>query len=208
MFPIKGNNRPVSAGAGFSLLELMVGLSLAFTIMVATLAAYAFIGRNFTRMANTQRVEALSRRAFAQLGKDVHAATQITSALATSLELKFSSGKTVTYTYAVPSGTEYNRGVLTRTASPVSDPDDYSTVLLTNIDTTVHTTQNTQTSLQFNYFDTSGNPTTTLASIKEVELTFFSAYTTDKKNSTDNLKKSAYAAVSSRVALSNRIFLQ
>ena len=201
MFPIRGNTRPVSSGAGFTLLELMIGISLSFTIVVVTLAAYTYIGRNFTRMSNTQRLEALSRRAFVLLGKDVRTATQISSASTTQLVLTLPT-KTVTYTYTVPTGTIYNRGILTRSASPVIDPEDYSTTLLTNIDTTA------TSPLRFNYFDSSGNATTTTASVKEIELAFSSAYTSDIKSTKDNLKKSSYTAVSSRVALSNRSFLQ
>jgi Tfp pilus assembly protein PilW len=203
MFPTKGNTRPVSTGAGFTLLELMVGVSLSFTIVAATLAAYTYIGRNFTRMSNTQRLEALSRRAFTVLSKDVRQATQIDSANSSTTQLTLVlPTKTVSYTYTMANGTEYNRGMLVRSASPAVDPEDYSTTLLTGIDTTV------TSPLQFKYFDTSGNSTTTMASAKEIELTFVSAYTSAKQGSTDNLKKSTYSAVSSRVALSNRSFLQ
>lgn len=176
-------------------------MSIGFTVVVMTLAAYTYVGRNFARMSNTQRLEALSRRTFTLLSKDVRRATQISSASTTQLVLTLPT-KTVTYTYTVPAGTVYNRGILTRSASPVVDPEDYSTTLLTNIDTTA------TSPLRFNYFDTSGNATTTTASVKEIELAFSSAYTSDIKTSADNLKKSSYTAVSSRVALSNRSFLQ
>jgi hypothetical protein len=156
-------------------------------------------------MANTQRVEASSRRAFAQLAKDVNSATKITSATTTTLGLTLPSGKAVTYTYSVPSGTAYNRGTLIRR-------EDADVTLVSNIDTTVKTSTNPQTSFQFNYFDPSGNlilpsSASALACIKEIELTFFSAYTSDKQTSADNLKKSSYAAVSPRLALNNRSFL-
>lgn len=209
MFPIKGNTRPVSAGAGFTLLELLVGMSLSFTIVVASLAAFTYVSRNLTRMSNTQRLEALSRRTFAILNKDVHQAVQIDTAHSSSTKLvlflpvggQTAVTRTVTYLYTVPAGTDANRGILTRTVSQVVDPEDYNTTLLTGIDTTA------TPALRFNYLDTSGNATP-MISAKEVELVFNSSYKSDKIGATNILKSSKFTAVSSRVALSNRNLLQ
>lgn len=187
MFPIKGN-RPASAGSGFTLVELMVGMSLSFVIIAVTLAAYTFVGRNFTRMANTQSLEASSRRAFSIFIKDIGTATQVSSATPTQLVLTLPT-KTVTYLYS--------SGTLTRTPSAVTAPEDSNTTLVTHIDTTA------TSPFHFNYFDTSGNSITGVASIKAIELTFSSALA----NNADNLKKSSFTAVSPRVALSNRSLL-
>jgi type II secretory pathway pseudopilin PulG len=189
MYPIKDNRRPALSASGFTLVELMVAMSVTFIIIAVTLAAYTFVGRNLTRMANTQRLESASRRAFSIFSKDISTASLVTSASTTQLALTLPT-KTVTYVYS--------GGTLTRTASPVTSPEDGNTTLLTNIDTTA------TSPFRFNYFDTSGNAITGVASIKEIELTFCSVL----NNSADNLKKSSFAAVSPRVALSNRSLLQ
>ncbi len=172
------------------MVELMVAMSVTFVIIAVTLAAYTFIARNFTRMANTQRLEADGRRSFAMLNKDILTATQISSATTTQLVLSFPS-KTVTYSYA--------SGTLKRVASAAVAPEDVTDTnsvrakILTNL-----------TACNFYYFDTSGNAITTLASIKEVELMFSSSLS----NAADNLKTATYTAVSPRFSLSNRSYLQ
>jgi len=189
MFPTK-SNRPAATGSGFTLVELMVAMSLSFVVIAVTLAAYTFVGRNLTRMANMQSLEATSRRAFFILKKDVSTATQITSASATQLVLTLPTA-TASVTYS------YSNGNLTRTPSVVSAPEDSNTSLLTKIDTTA------TSPFAFNYFDSAGNSVTGVASIKAVELTFTSALT----NSKDNLKRTRYTAVSPRVVLGNRSLL-
>jgi Tfp pilus assembly protein PilW len=183
MFPTKGN-RPASAGSGFTLVELMVGMSLSLTIIAVTLAAWIFVGRNFTRMANTQYLEAHTRSAFTLFSTDVGSTTKVSTATATSLALTVPAGS-VSYAYSSANGT------LTRT-----DTSGTATVLISDL-----------TSFSFNYFNTTGttaiaSPST--ASVKKIEMSF----TSKLGNSSDNLKQSVYSTVSSRVALSNRPLLQ
>jgi hypothetical protein len=180
----------------------MVGMSLSFIMIAVTLAAYTFVGRNLTRMANMQALEATSRRAFYLFSKDVSTATQVSTASTSQLVLTLPT-KTVYYTYT--------SGVLTRFTSPVvypqedvllgtlpTDPTYARANLLTKIDTSA------TTPFRFNYFNTSGTSITAVPSIKAIEFVFTSALT----NNSDNLQKSSYAAVSPRVVLSNRPLLQ
>jgi hypothetical protein len=191
------DNRRISAGGGFTLVELMVGMSLSFIMIAVTLAAYTFVGRNLTRMANMQALEATSRRAFYIFSKDVSTATQVSSASTSQLVLTLPT-KTVTYNYA--------SGVLTRFTSVVVSPEDVLTTDTTNVRANLLTRIDTSatTPFRFNYLNTSGTSITAVPSIKAIEFVFTSALT----NNSDNLQKSSYAAVSPRVVLSNRPLLQ
>jgi Tfp pilus assembly protein PilW len=183
MFPTKGN-RPASAGKGFTLVELMVGMSLSFVIIAVTLAVFTFVGRNLTRMANTQYLEAHARSAFTLFANDVSTATQVTTATASNLTLVVPSGS-VSYAYSSANGT------LSRT-----DTSNNTTVLISDL-----------TAFSFNYFNTTGTTSITNpsnVSVKKIEMSFSSSL----GNSADNLMKSTYSTVSPRVALSNRPLLQ
>jgi prepilin-type N-terminal cleavage/methylation domain-containing protein len=63
-----------SSRAGFTLVELLVGTSLALIIMAAVLSTFAFLGRNLNRLALQQKLESEGRQALAYFGQDVRAA--------------------------------------------------------------------------------------------------------------------------------------
>jgi Tfp pilus assembly protein PilW len=183
-FPISAS-RSVPSDPGYTLVELMIGMSLWIIVITVTLVAWMFIGRNFTRMQNSQYLEAHARSTFQLFNNDVSTATKVTAATSTSLSLTVPSG-TVSYSYSSANGT------LTRT-----DTSGNQTVLISDL-----------TAFSFNYFNTTGttaisNPNS--ASIKRIELTFSSSIT----NSSDkDQKASTYSTVSPRVALSNLPLLQ
>jgi prepilin-type N-terminal cleavage/methylation domain-containing protein len=176
------------ATRGFTLIELIVGMSLSVVLFAAILSGFTFLGRNLTRLVNTHDQEAKSRRAFHVFAKDISVATQVSSGSDVSLSLKIpgSGGtiSTVTYTYDHPVGTS---GTLTRTDSLGS------TVLLTNL-----------AAFDFNYFNGAGSPSTPGAlGVKEVELSF-----TSTTGSAANGVETRYTSVSPRLLLRNKALLQ
>ncbi len=108
--------------AGFTLLEMMVSVTISMVIFLAVLGAYYYLARNLTRVANTQSLEVATRRATYLFTRDVSTAKQITaSATQITLSVPVPPGyKTVVYNYVVTNGV----GVLTRTATPASAAED------------------------------------------------------------------------------------
>jgi hypothetical protein len=100
----------------------MIAATLSAIVFAAIFSAYLFMGRNLTRLTNTQQQLSQSRQALYRLSKDVAEATAITTATDTSLVLTTTAG-TVTYTYT--SGTQK----LTRTVGATV------TTLVTNLPT-------------------------------------------------------------------------
>ena len=164
-----------SASKGFTLVELLVGMTLALMVMTAVLSSYVFLGKNFTRTlgissANQPPLEAQGRRAVAYFTQDVRAATGRTGTVSASevtLILPTSSGtKNITYYYN-------NGGATTVYSVPVLANS------LTRIDRSTSTGLTLQTDLltcTINYFDSLGYPYTSyvnyLAGIKVLSLTF------------------------------------
>ena len=100
---------------GFTLVELIIGLSLSLMVMGAVLSSYVFLGRNFTRslgisLSNQPTLEAQGRRTLAYFTQDVRMASGLDtsgsspkvspSATGMTLILPSSSGtKYITYYY-------------------------------------------------------------------------------------------------------------
>jgi type II secretory pathway pseudopilin PulG len=88
MSPIKSHSRarwPDSRG--FSLVELMVAMSLAMMVIAAILSSYTFLGRNLVRYANQQQLEVQSRRALQMFTSDVHMANRVAYAYDTTKDI-------------------------------------------------------------------------------------------------------------------------
>jgi prepilin-type N-terminal cleavage/methylation domain-containing protein len=86
---------------GFTLVELLIGSSLAAFAMMALLSSFVFLARNFTRLANRQALEGQSHTALAYLRADLTQARAVKStgpATASSVTLVLPAGE-VTYTY-------------------------------------------------------------------------------------------------------------
>lgn len=190
--------RPPKPVAAFTLVELLIGMSLAMIVMAAVLSSYTFIGRSLFRLVNQQTLITQSQRAFAYLSQDVRLASGISGTpSATSLVLVLptntNSTTTVTYTYSSAAGT------LTRT--PASGN---ALKLLSNL-----------TGCSFNYYDVSGNAYTSgtlsagsyLSSIKQVAL----AYTAQNGTNTDGTRApqtADFQSSSPRFVLRNQALLQ
>lgn len=83
---------------GFTLVELLIGATLAAALMAAVLSSYLFLGRQLTRLAHQQTLETQARRTLGLFTQDVQRATGVTVTPVTAPEFNI--------TFAVPrSGT-------------------------------------------------------------------------------------------------------
>ena len=89
----------------FTMVELLIGLSLAVLLTAAMLLSYTFLVRNLIRSSNQQQLEAQSSRFFQMLGKDVHSTTNVSAYSASSVALVMPNLSTVTYNYNALAGT-------------------------------------------------------------------------------------------------------
>ncbi|HZQ36309.1 MAG TPA: prepilin-type N-terminal cleavage/methylation domain-containing protein [Dehalococcoidia bacterium] len=183
MSRINDHNTP--ATRGFTLVELMVALSVSLIIVGGVLAAYLFIGRNLTRLINLQQQDVQSRRTLRRFTQDLSAAISLSTA--TTSQLVFtkptSSGNvTITYTY-----TAGGNGTLSR-----------------NDGTTTQTLLSNVTSFTVNYYNESGTAVTSSPqSVKSAEIVFTSAVGTAAAGTL-----ASFSTVSPRVVLRNKPALQ
>jgi len=187
--------------AGFTLVEVLIGMSLSLLIMGAVLSSYVFLGRNFTRSlgissANQPNLESQARRTLAYFTQDVRAASGLDltgtapkvlpSASGVTLVVPTGSGTTtVTYVYNSAAHT------LTRTAEGGPSLILHSSLLSCN----------------FAYYDSTNHPYTNytdyLASIKQLSL----ALTAQTGRSTNGTLTQVYQVASPRMVLRNKTLL-
>lgn len=137
--------------AAFTLLELLIGMSLAMAVMAAMLSSYVFVARSFTRTlgvtsAHQPNLEAQGRRTLELFAQDVRMASGFTgtpTATSVTLSLPAATGAT-TVAWA------YDSGAHTLTRTPAAGP---AQLLHTHV-----------LSCAFTYYDASGFPYTSLAS--------------------------------------------
>jgi prepilin-type N-terminal cleavage/methylation domain-containing protein len=125
---------------GFTLVEVLVSVTLGALMMAAVLSSYVFLGRNLTRLANYQTLEAKGREALTYLRRDFALALTVkagTSPTSSTVTLVLPAGE-VTYTYAA--------STLTRMANFGANP---TITLLNNAYCTC-------TAFSFNYYTTTG----------------------------------------------------
>ena len=181
MSPIKGHERNRGAARGFTLVELMIAMSLSAVVFAAILSAFVFLGRNLTRLVNLQQQESQCRRILNTLARDVGMAMRVSTVSDTQLTLTVpaaASPATVTY--------NYGNGTLTRTDAAGT------TTLLTGV-----------TAFDFNYYNRAGTASASPLSIKLVELSY-----TSTVGSSANGTQTRYAVVSPRLVLRNTPLLQ
>lgn len=80
---------------------MLVGISLAGMLLLAMMSTYLYLGRNLTKLANLQVLEAKSRVALGFLNRDLQMASAVTSPTSSSVVLTLPGG-TVTYSYTYP----------------------------------------------------------------------------------------------------------
>lgn len=168
---------------GFTLAELLVGLTLSSMLLLAIMSSYLFLGRNLTRMGIHQTLEAQSRRALSFLAFDMRMARTVSSATSTAVTLVRPEG-TVTYTYS--------GGSLTRTASFGINP---TLVLFDN-----------GQSFAFSYYTASGgspvsqvNSQIVPFSVKQIDVAFSLA-----EGVLESGTRTAFRSASARFVLRNR----
>lgn len=169
--------------SGFTLVELLVGMTLALVVMTGVLATFTFLGRNLNRLANQQKLESEARRALAYFAQDVRMASGLSSPGDTQLELAVPAGtatrKIIYYYNSAASATTVSIGAagdqvsvtapgrsLVRFFENTASPNTGNTVtLLTNL-----------LSFDFDYRDVGDNDVTDftnkIGSIKKVAMEF------------------------------------
>ena len=180
--------------AGFTLVEVLVASTLAAAVMAAVLATFVFLGRNLTRLANYQTLEAKGRQALIYLRQDFALAQAVktgTTPTGSTVTLVLPAGE-VTYAY---DGTNYR---LRRQANFGPNPDFY---LLQNDYCTC-------TTFAFSYYTTtSGTPIDQISgsanvpySIKQIEVRFI----IQTPGTSSAATRATYEIVSSRLLIRNK----
>lgn len=141
------NQRAMKA---FTLVELLIGMSLATVITLGVITGFTFLGRNMVRIANNSDLQSRASIASATIQQDVANADSITAVSSTGLSMVVNtSGGTEAVTYTYNAGTDE----ITR-ADPAN-----TYVLLRNV-----------TSCTFTFTDSNSNSTTTPSAVKKIEL--------------------------------------
>ena len=207
---------PCRFTAAFTLVELLIGLSLSLIVMTAVLTTYVSLGRNFTRTlglssANQPNLESQARRTLATFTQDVR--------MSSGIPISFTPTATsLTLTLPTTTGTKTVSYYINATASPVTVTlSGYSTTVpaqtLVRVDGSNGATLTLQSSLlvtgtnTFTYYDSSGYPYTTfvnyLPGIKQVSFTI----TTQAGSSTNGTLTQAYRTDSPRLLFRNKTLL-
>lgn len=169
--------------AGFTLVELLVGMTLALIVMTAVLSTFGFLGRNLNRLANQQQLESEARRALAYFAQDVRMASGLSSPGDAQLELAVPAGtatrKVIYYYNSAATATTVSIGAtgdqVSITAPGNSLVRFYENTASPNTGSTVTLLRNLL-SCDFDYRDVSDNAVTDftnkVSSIKKVALEF------------------------------------
>jgi prepilin-type N-terminal cleavage/methylation domain-containing protein len=200
-----------SPAKGFTLVELLIGMSLALTVMTAVLTSYIFLGRSLVRLAHQQTLETEARRTLAFFARDVRMTSDLSgtpSASTVALTIPTGTGtNTITYYYnntaadtvVTVNGTNVTMRANALTRCVYNGSTVTSLTLLNSI---------TTDSLAFTYYDSSGNAYTSytdyLAGIKRLALRF-STQTGVDSNGTQT---PVYQFASPQLILRNRSLLQ
>ncbi|MCX6951992.1 MAG: hypothetical protein NTV51_07480 [Verrucomicrobia bacterium] len=206
---------PSSRRGGFTIAELIIGVSLSLMVMTAVLSSYVFVARSYTRTIgfgdpNQPTLEAQGRRTLAYFTQDVQLASAVTSPSDSQVTLTVpqSTGGTKNVIYY------YNKGTIVppATVAVAETVGGYSVPpkCLARIDVNTSTGLTLHSSLlscTFSYYDNSGNPYTSyvnyLLGIKQVSLTL-SAQAGTSRNGT---LTSVYQVASPRLLLRNKTVL-
>ena len=141
--------------AGFSLVELMISLSLIMLLTLALLTSFTFIARGDRSLQNYGEMNAQARKLLEQLGQDLRSATDVTDFTSTHLTILVPTNTTSTTTQDVTWSYDSVGGAVTRQDSTGTS------TYARNVET-----------FSF-YFFNSGNPsaeTTSLVEVKQVQL--------------------------------------
>lgn len=197
--------RPRSDPAGFTLIEVMISMSLALIVMAAMMSTFLYLGRNLNRLANQHRLESAGRLTLSQFARDARQAEAASSvADASDPTTKPTDSAVKFWNIATPGGgvtnVSYTYNSAGRTLTRSDSASGTSKVVLEHIQY-----------FDLNYFNASGlpSPSTTapynqstipnVTSIQCIELRF-----TTRIGETPGLMTPEYAVVSPRLILRNR----
>ncbi|HND61446.1 MAG TPA: prepilin-type N-terminal cleavage/methylation domain-containing protein [Opitutaceae bacterium] len=202
---------------GFTLVEVLIGMTLALVMIGAVLTTFTFLGRSFTRtlgigIANQPNLEIQGRRALGYFTNDVRTAASVywstspayyPSSTEFTLLVPDPTGGTrrVTYYYNSSSATVIylSCSVPGKTLVRIDQTSSAMTVLHTNLLT-----------CSFSYYDSATTPYTTFSSssylngIKQVALLL----TAQVGSSTNRTLSEIYTVASPRLAIGNKGLLQ
>lgn len=212
--------------AGVTLVELLIGMSLALMVMSAVLSSYTYMGRGLFRLVNQQTLQAQGRNALAYFAQDVRMASGLTdtgnlSATRVSLIIPAGTGtNTITYYYNnTPSASSpvsvngtnviFPANSFTRCVYNGSALITRTLLTLRNVnDSTVAT----RSDLTIRYYDASGNEYTSytnyLSGIKQLALEFTATTGNYKPSDAPSPQTATYQVSSPRLIVRNRQLLQ
>ncbi len=186
-------NRRPRTRAGFTLVELLVAVSLAGIVMTGMLTTYLFLGRNLVRLNNQQSLDEEHRRLLLEFSQDFRKAEAVTAASDTAVTFRVPTATTTfTITYTYTAGANFT-GTLVRTTVPA---------------TTTRTIANSLGSFDFDYFDASDTAVTNfpnkLTSVKKVSFD----YTAQAGYARTGTRTPVQTIASARFLLRNARFLE
>lgn len=200
---------------GFTLVELLIGTSLALMVMTAVLSTHLYLGRSLARLINQQTLETQARRTLAYFAQDVRMASGISgtpSATYVALTVPTGSGaNTITWYY---NNTSSNATIAVN-GTNVTMPANAVTRCVYNGSTVAPLTlcrNITSSGLTFTYYDSSGHSYTSadlsaqnyLSGIKQLSLTLSTQTGTGANGTLTPVQKVA----SARLILRNRPLLE
>ncbi len=179
--------------AGFTLVELLVAISLGGIVMTGMLSTYMFLGRNLVRLNNQQMLDDGHRRLLLEFSQDFRKAEAVTFASDTVMTFRVPNATasfTITYTYTA--GANYT-GTLVRTTTPA---------------TTTRTLARNLGSFDFDYFDGTDSAVTSfpnkLSSVKKVSFD----YSVQAGYARSGTRTPIQTVASARLVLRNARFLE
>ena len=172
--PLHGPKAPPRT-RGFTLVEVIVGSTLAGFVLLAMLTTFLFLGRSGTNLRNYSDMESQAHKALEIFAEDTRQASAVTWASADSVTMVVNSVN-VTYTYA--------SGTFSRSSGA------NSTTLLTGI-TSFNFLAYTITGTAITDFSTSAARTAADGTTKQIQISLSAARTSTTVTSATNLVLSA-----------------
>lgn len=215
-------NSKLKRSTGFTLVEVLIGMTLSLMVMGAVLSGYVFLGRNFSRSlgltsANQPTLESQGRRSLALFTADVRMASGLDLSGTAPNVIPSSSG--VTLIVPSPSGPKKITYYFNKGPAPVLlDTFQIPLGSLARIDQQAGAIQILHTNLlalYFRYFDASGHPydnnfvpyvtgSNYLSSIKQISVTF----TSQAGSASNGTLTQVYSNASPLLILSNKALPQ
>lgn len=216
MSPTRNYSRaPAPGSRGFTLVELLVAISLATVLIGGMLSSYLFLSRNLVRDSNREQLETQSRTMLQAFARDVGVADRVAGAydsanaikqdsswqtMPTSGQVAFRIGTpndaNGTYYYAVIYTYDANADTVIRTVS--SGPD--SGPPPSNFNANTLTLLTHASAFSFNYLDRAANTASNQSGIKQIEVAAFTLTNGSAAAGT----QSTFTGASGRLVLRNR----